>query len=211
MSKRLQPTEETYRELVQILDFLNEELFERQLPACLITLQRKSNCFGYYSRKRFYRAGGTQIVDELAFNPAYFPVVPLIEVLQTWTHELCLMWQYHFGKASRSGYHNAEWSAKMVSVMYSWYFGVIIDNTDKQFLLSIMITMSLIGAILLVVTLFLQRKIYIAIAQMVSKLRDYGLDVTNISVSVVVQWYFSSGLLTSDLNLEKVSSYGKAD
>lgn len=116
MTIRLKPTEDTYQELVRIVDFLNEELFSGQLPPCLITLQRKTNCAGYYSRKRFHRTGGTDVVDELAFNPAYFPVVPLVEVLQTGSHELCHMWQYHYGTPSRSGYHNAEWSAKMVSI-----------------------------------------------------------------------------------------------
>ncbi|EBR7327633.1 sprT domain-containing protein [Salmonella enterica] len=113
MERASRATERAYAELQQAYDFYNQRLFDGQLPDCLITFQRGKNTMGYFSRNRFVSpADGTQI-DEIALNPEYFPVYPLIEVMQTLVHEQCHMWQFHFGNPSRKGYHNAQWAAKM--------------------------------------------------------------------------------------------------
>lgn len=49
-------------------------------------------------------------------NPAYFAVCPPEEVMQTLVHEMVHLWQYHFGKPGRRGYHNKEWANKMESI-----------------------------------------------------------------------------------------------
>jgi hypothetical protein len=36
--------------------------------------------------------------------------------LSTLVHEMCHSWQQHFGKPSRTGYHNRQWAAKMIEV-----------------------------------------------------------------------------------------------
>lgn len=109
------PTEEAYTELQEAYDFYNAELFGGQLPACLITFQRQKSTLGYFSRKRFgHRDGRT--TDELAMNPEYFAVVPMIEVLQTVVHEQTHLWQEHFGKPSRACYHNTQWADKMEAI-----------------------------------------------------------------------------------------------
>lgn len=110
------PTEEAYAELQHAYDFYNGELFGGQLPACLITFQREKRTMGYFSSKRFVRADGSRRADEIAMNPEYFAVVPLIEVMQTLVHEMVHLWQQHFGTPSRACYHNAEWAGKMESV-----------------------------------------------------------------------------------------------
>ncbi len=72
---------------------------------------------GYFSYRRFVAADGSgRMIDEIALNPEYFPVYPLIEVMQTLVHEQCHMWQYHYGNPSRKTYHNAQWAAKMESI-----------------------------------------------------------------------------------------------
>lgn len=106
------PTEEAYAELQEAYDFYNSELFEGKLPPCLITFQRQKATLGYFSRKRFGRRDG-RTTDELAMNPEYFAVVPLIEVLQTVVHEQTHLWQEHFGNPSRACYHNKQWADKM--------------------------------------------------------------------------------------------------
>lgn len=111
----LRPTEEAYTELQQAFDFYNEALFAGQLPQCLLTFQRQKKTFGYYSKNRFGRRDGAK-TDEIALNPEYFAVVPMIEVLQTMVHEMTHLWQEHFGKPSRSCYHNSQWANKMESV-----------------------------------------------------------------------------------------------
>lgn len=113
--KKPRPTEEAYAELQQAYDFYNTELFGGQLPTCLITFQRQKKTFGYFSKGRFGRRDGTK-TDEIAINPEYFAVVPMIEVLQTLVHEMTHLWQEHFGNPSRSCYHNKEWADKMESL-----------------------------------------------------------------------------------------------
>lgn len=106
------PTVEAYAELQQAYDFYNEALFSGILPPCLITFQRQKKTFGYFSRNRFGRLDG-RTTDEIALNPGYFAVVPMVEVLQTLVHEMVHLWQEHFGKPSRACYHNKEWADKM--------------------------------------------------------------------------------------------------
>src|SRR5690606_23876967 len=65
------PTREMYDELVVAYDHFNRTLFEGQLPACLITLQRSKKSYGYFKRSRFASAEG-EIADEIALNPTHF-------------------------------------------------------------------------------------------------------------------------------------------
>lgn len=111
----MDPTPTTYRELQRACDFFNQALFDGQLPPCLITLQREQRTYGYFSPKRFGNRAG-QVTDEIAINPEYFAIVPLMEVLQTLGHELTHQWQSHFGDPGRGRYHNAEWADKMESI-----------------------------------------------------------------------------------------------
>lgn len=111
MTKR--PTEEAYAELQQAYDHYNSALFGGQLPACLITFQRQKRTFGYFSKDRFGRRRDGRKADEIALNPEYFAVVPMVEVLQTLVHEMAHLWQEHFGKPSRACYHNTQWAEKM--------------------------------------------------------------------------------------------------
>jgi predicted SprT family Zn-dependent metalloprotease len=106
------PTEEAYAELQAAYDYYNDHLFDALLPPCLITFQREKRSMGYFSKSRFIRRDGVQ-TDEIAMNPDFFAVVPLVEILQTLGHEMAHLWQAHFGKPSRSCYHNREWAQKM--------------------------------------------------------------------------------------------------
>ena len=101
----VKPTEEAYAELQHAYDFYNSGLFGGRLPSCLITFQRQKRTFGYYSKDRFGTRDGRK-TDEIAMNPEYFAVVPMVEVLQTLVHEMTHLWQEHFGKPSRACYHN---------------------------------------------------------------------------------------------------------
>lgn len=109
---QMRPTEEAYAELQQAYDFYNSALFDGALPPCLITFQRQKKTIGYFSSMRFGRRDGLKS-DEIALNPEYFAVVPMVEVLQTLVHEQTHLWQSHFGKPSRACYHNTEWADKM--------------------------------------------------------------------------------------------------
>ena len=110
------PTTEAYSELQTAYDHYNRMLFDGKLPSCLITLQREKRTYGYFSAKRFVHRHDKVTTDEIAINPSYFAVVPLVEVMQTLVHEMVHAWQHHFGKPGRRGYHNHEWAAKMEAV-----------------------------------------------------------------------------------------------
>lgn len=107
-----------YKELQTAYNFFNAELFDNELPSCIITLQRGARYMGYYSFKRFVGMGklNGSTTDEIALNPEWFGRTPTIEIMQTLVHEMCHMWQAHFGKPSRTGYHNKQWAGKMESI-----------------------------------------------------------------------------------------------
>lgn len=123
--RRPAPTRQAYGELQKVYDLFNTQLFAGQLPHCLMTLQRKGKrTFGYFSHKRFASMSG-EATDEIALNPMWFKHRDLMEALQTVAHEMCHLWQAHFGTPSRSGYHNREWAAKMQAI------GLMPSDTGK--------------------------------------------------------------------------------
>lgn len=109
------PTHQTYTELQQAYEHFNQALFDGRLPNCLITLQREKRSMGYFSSRRFADAKGN-FTDEIAMNPTFFAVMPILETMQTLVHEMCHLWQFHFGKPGRGRYHNEEWARKMESI-----------------------------------------------------------------------------------------------
>lgn len=120
----MKPTLEFYSLFQFIYDYFNKKLYNNELPNCMIVITRKSRTFGYYSAKRWVNKESFE-TDEIAINPMFFNKYPLIEMLQTIAHEMCHLWQYHFGKESKRTYHNKEWGNKMVSI------GLMPSNTGK--------------------------------------------------------------------------------
>ena len=118
---------EDYLTIDALYKTFNEKLFKNELPECIITLQRKRNCCGYFSAERFLNLDDTKTVkDEIALNPETFKRGQT-EIMQTIVHEMCHLWQHHFGeKKSRTVYHNKEWADKMESI------GLIPSNTGAQ-------------------------------------------------------------------------------
>ncbi len=108
------PTTQTYTSLATAYDFFNQELFSRSLPACLITMQRHKGAYGYFSGERFASlADPKDVTDEIALNPAHFATQKPDEILSTLAHEMAHLWQHHYGKKPRKGYHDRQWAGKM--------------------------------------------------------------------------------------------------
>jgi hypothetical protein len=107
------PTTQTYGGLNRAYVFFNVRLFNGRLPPCLITMQRKKGSYGYFAPARFGRKD--EITDEIALNPAHFDEGER-ETLSTLVHEMAHLWQQHFGKPSRNGYHNKEWGRMMKEI-----------------------------------------------------------------------------------------------
>ena len=111
------PTRQTYNALQDAYDHFNDHLFGGELPPCIITLQRKSKAYGYFSGSRFAnRDNPNEIHDEIALNPQHFQTRTPTQILSTLAHEMAHLWQHHHGKPSRRAYHNKEWAAKMIAI-----------------------------------------------------------------------------------------------
>lgn len=121
----MKPTTEFYDLFQNIFDYFNEHLYGNELPNCMIVITRKRNVFGYYAKGRWINSTNVK-TDELAINPQFFNKHPLIEILQTMAHEMCHLWQEHFGNPSRRTYHNKEWGDKMEAI------GLMPSNTGKE-------------------------------------------------------------------------------
>lgn len=107
------PTYDSYGELDQAYAYFNDVLFGSELPPCLITLHRHKKAYGYFAPRRFEHTSGKRYTDEIALNPDHFKERSAAETLSTLVHEMAHLWQQHFGKPSRSNYHNREWGSKM--------------------------------------------------------------------------------------------------
>ena len=128
MFQDLDPTRENYGDLNQAYTYFNKKLFDGELPKCLITMQRKSGSLGYFSGNRWEQRGsdGEVVVDEIALNPTHFKERTMAQTLSTLVHEMCHLWQHHFGNPGRGAYHNKEWATKMLSC------GLIPSHTGQE-------------------------------------------------------------------------------
>ncbi len=106
-------TDPTYSTLDMAYQFFNERMWSKELPTCAITLQRKKSSLGYFSGQRIALKGQETQLDEIALNPDTFDHREIKDVLSTLVHEMCHLWQAHFGQPSRNGYHNSEWATEM--------------------------------------------------------------------------------------------------
>lgn len=112
----MKPTRDTYTNLDRAYEHFNKALFGGKLPTCVITLHRKKGAKGYFWGDTWNAREGKTIKDEIALNPETFRERSTEEVYSTLVHEMCHLQQHHFGKPSRSGYHNKEWAQMMEAV-----------------------------------------------------------------------------------------------
>lgn len=120
------PIPQSYGPLRRASLRFNRKLFGGKLPPCLVTLQRPRRAYGYFAGRRFKSADGGFVADEIALNPVHFAERGAKKVLSTLAHELAHQWQEHHGKPSRTGYHNAEWAAKMREI------GLVPTDTGRR-------------------------------------------------------------------------------
>lgn len=109
------PTAETYAALQWAYERMNAALFGGDLPNCLVTLSPRGRSPGYFRPAPFERTDGA-MADEIAMNPLLFHDRPLADPLAQLVHDMVHLWQARFGRPGRGGYHNREWSARMVSI-----------------------------------------------------------------------------------------------
>lgn len=110
------PTTHQFTKYQRLYDYYNKALFNEQLPFCLLILSRSTaKVCGHFSKDRWKDKDGNT-THEINLNPVYMSTATDIDICQTLVHEMAHLWQYEFGKPSRSGYHNKEWAKKMRQV-----------------------------------------------------------------------------------------------
>jgi predicted SprT family Zn-dependent metalloprotease len=62
------------------------------------------------------REVAVEVVDEIALNPRTFIDRTDREIVSTLVREMVHLWQFHFGKPGRRGYHNKQWATKMEEI-----------------------------------------------------------------------------------------------
>jgi hypothetical protein len=105
------PTHKTYTGLHNAFAYFNKRLFADRLPHCLITVRPHQGEYGYFSPERFSSRDGRDITGRnRAQRQALQAAITAREILSTLVHEMVHQEQKHFGKPSRNGYHNKQWS-----------------------------------------------------------------------------------------------------
>jgi predicted SprT family Zn-dependent metalloprotease len=117
----------TYGALDHARDFFSNRLFDGEVRPCLITVQRRRTACGFFSPARFRSHDEKDIADEIGLDPRYWgPPRTDVENLATLVHEMAHLWQHHYGKPGRGGYHNRQFSRKMFEV------GLVTSDTGKR-------------------------------------------------------------------------------
>ena len=115
MNTTSKPTAE-YNSLQDAYDYFNAILFGGALPQCMITLNRKRGAGGYFWPNKFVNRDLSAATDEIALNSDEFYRYDDRFILSILVHEMAHLWQQHYGKPSRNGYHNGEWVTKMLAL-----------------------------------------------------------------------------------------------
>lgn len=110
------PSKEINEALNGAYDYFNAKLFADRLPDCVLMLHRKRGAYGYFWGGVWKNEATQATADEIAIDPQSFGNRPVKEMLSTLVHEMCHLEQHHFGKPSRSGYHNKQWADYMEAV-----------------------------------------------------------------------------------------------
>lgn len=115
MRNEMTPTMSVHGMLDKAFTFFNGRLFDGELPVCLITIQRSRSAHGYFWGDMVATRHGEGTIDEIMMNGITMSREPAV-VISTLVHEMTHVWQHHFGKPAKGGYHNKEWAKKMHEV-----------------------------------------------------------------------------------------------
>ena len=124
MKRSATPTKAQFEAYEKMFGYFNERLFVGELPACLLNFSRRTRTNGFFAPERWER--GKDVRHEISLNPATLKSRKPVEVASTLVHEMVHLWQQECGSPSRSGYHNAEWAAKMETV------GLVPTDTGEE-------------------------------------------------------------------------------
>ena len=120
----MKPTEEQYAACQFLFDYLNEQLFDEQLPPCMLTFTAKGKrSGGYFSAQGWAKEG--EVFHEISLDPEYAKSHNLKETMVLLAHQMVHLWQYENGRPARKGYYNRGWSARLKAI------GLVPTSTGK--------------------------------------------------------------------------------
>ena len=108
-------TKYQFESLENLYYYYNVELFDAELPDCLINLSRKNGSAGFFAPERWVERATEKVIHEISINPDTMNISDKYWH-STLVHEMCHLWQQVHGKPSRRCYHNLEWANKMQRV-----------------------------------------------------------------------------------------------
>src|SRR5262249_19542844 len=107
------PTQDQFSAYRLMFAHFNRELFEGTLPEPLLNRSRgPRKMVAFFAPDRWAAASGGETAHEISLNPAHLRRGTARETAQSLAHEMVHLWQQMFGRPSRQGYHNREWSTK---------------------------------------------------------------------------------------------------
>jgi SprT-like family len=110
------PTADQFGAYRAMFQHFNRELFGGVLPEPLLNLSRASRkTVAFFAPDRWEGEGGAT-AHEISLNPAYLGRGSARETAQSLVHEMVHDWQHIYGTPSRQGYHNRQWSRKMLDI-----------------------------------------------------------------------------------------------
>lgn len=117
MSTVRRPTQEQFQAYQSMYGYFNRKLFAGKLPAVLLNFSRHAKFEAFFAPSRWGRRDGKGVVThEISINPTHLSAREPRETAATLVHEMCHLWQQELGTPPRRGYHDREWSEKMLEV-----------------------------------------------------------------------------------------------
>lgn len=114
---KMEPTAEQFGAYRAMFRHSNKELFGGSLPEPLLNLSRAgARTVAFFAPLRWRDAAGDTIAHEISLNPAHLADGSACDTAQSLVHEMAHEWQQVFGKPPRRGYHDRQWSKKMVEI-----------------------------------------------------------------------------------------------
>lgn len=112
----LEPTAAQFAAYRAMFHHFNRLLFDSALPEPLLNLSRgPQKAVAFFAPGRWVESA-KRVTHEISLNPRYLIDGSAPDTAQNLVHEMVHLWQHVFGTPSRTGYHDREWSTKMVAV-----------------------------------------------------------------------------------------------
>lgn len=119
MIESMTTTAEQFGAYQGMFDHFNLQLFRGALPHVLLNLSRSgsSRTVAFFAPGRWSREDAPEtLAHEISINPRHLRAGSALSTAQSLVHEMCHLWQQVAGTPPRRGYHDKEWSRKMLDI-----------------------------------------------------------------------------------------------